>query len=67
MEENDEYTIVDATDTLNLKARVSKLLKDGWKCQGGPYQSAATPNRAAEWHQAMTRSSSAANLKEPKR
>jgi hypothetical protein len=67
MDQNDEYTIVDATDTVVLKKAVSRLMRDGWKCQGGPYQSAATPNRAAEWHQAMTRSSSAANLKEPKR
>ncbi len=63
MESEDEYRIVDATTTDDLKKRVSKLMKDGWKCQGWPYQSAATANRAAEWHQAMVRQEQSKTLK----
>lgn len=63
MDENDEYRIVDAATTADLKTRVSKLMRDGWKCQGGPYQTLATANRAAEWHQAMVKEQGSKTLK----
>lgn len=63
MDENDDYRIVDARTIPDLKARVSKLMQYGWKCQGGPYQSAATPQHAAEWHQAMIRQPNPAETK----
>ena len=61
--DDETYRVVDAANTVELKVRVSQLMRDGWKCQGGPYQSAATANRAAEWHQAMVRQEQSKTLK----